>query len=45
MVTPADPDHALRVAAHEYVRQLQRAYDDLIPRAVLMGGFQWGASA
>ena len=36
-----DPDHALRVAAHEYVRRLQQAYDDLIPLAVLREGFQF----
>ena len=39
-----DPDHALRVVAHEHVRRLQRAYDDLIPRSVLMRGFQFGAT-
>ncbi len=36
---PADPDHALRLAAHDYVRRLQRAFDDLIPRQVLLEGF------
>ncbi|MGI9080994.1 MAG: hypothetical protein ACR2FZ_01765 [Thermoleophilaceae bacterium] len=38
-----DPDHALRVVAHEHVRRLQRAYDGLIPRAALMRGFQFGS--
>jgi len=36
-----DPDHALRVAANEHVRWLQRAYDDLIPRSALLGGFEF----
>jgi putative restriction endonuclease len=36
-----DPDHALRVAAHEHVRRLQAAYDDLIPRQVLLEGFHF----
>lgn len=39
-----DPDHALRVAAHEHVRLLQRAYDDLIPRSVLLQGFEFGGA-
>lgn len=39
---PPDPDHALRVAAHEHVRRLQQAYDDLIPRQVLLEGFRFG---
>lgn len=36
-----DPDHELRVAAHEHVRRLQHAYDDLIPRQVLLRGFDF----
>lgn len=40
MVAP-DPDHALRVVAHEHVRRLQRAYDDLVPRSVLARGFEF----
>lgn len=34
-----DPDHALRQAAHAHVEHLRRAYDDLVPRAVLLEGF------
>lgn len=41
MEMEVDPDHALRVAAHEYVRVLQRAYDDLIPRDILLQGFEF----
>lgn len=36
-----DPDHALRIAAHEHVRRLQRAYDDLVPLSVLREGFRF----
>ena len=36
-----DPDHTLRVAANTHVRWLQRAYDDLIPRSVLLAGFEF----
>lgn len=35
----ADPDHELRQAAHAHAQVLTRAYDDLVPRAVLLGGF------
>ena len=38
ILTP-DPDHELRVRANEYVRQLQQAFDDLVPRRVLLEGF------
>lgn len=34
-----DPDHALRQAAHAHTHNLSRAYDDLIPRSVLLEGF------
>jgi len=34
----ADPDHELRQAAHEHAQYLTRAYDDLVPRAVLCSG-------
>jgi putative restriction endonuclease len=37
-----DPDHALRVAAHEHVRRLKERYDDLVPIAVLRQGFEFG---
>lgn len=35
----ADPDHALRHAAHAHAQKLSRAYDDLVPRATLLEGF------
>lgn len=35
----ADPDHALRHAAHAHAQNLSRAYDDLVPRATLLEGF------
>lgn len=37
-----DPDHPLRLVAHEHVRRLQQLYDDLVPRAVLLEGFEFG---
>ena len=37
-----DPDHELRVRANEYVQQLQQAFDDLVPRRVLLEGFPFG---
>jgi putative restriction endonuclease len=36
-----DPDHELRVAAHEAARRLSQRYDDLVPRAVLQQGFSF----
>lgn len=41
MLGRADPDHALRVAAHEHVRRLQQLYDDVIPLSVLREGFEF----
>jgi putative restriction endonuclease len=38
---PADPDHELRQAAHTHSQYLSRAYDDLIPRTVLLEGFRF----
>ena len=35
----ADPDHELRVAAHERARALQQRYDDLVPLSALREGF------
>lgn len=35
----SDPDFELRVAAHSHARELQRVYDDLVPRRVLLEGF------
>src|SRR5437764_414963 len=35
-----DPDYAVRFAALEHVEELARRYDDLIPRTVLLQGFQ-----
>lgn len=37
----ADPDHALRLAAHEAARRLAQRFDDLVPLAELRAGFQF----
>src|SRR5260370_40752150 len=37
-----DPDHAIRLGALEHVQLLAQRYDDLIPRTVLLQGFQFG---
>jgi putative restriction endonuclease len=36
-----DPDHELRVAAHQRARELGQRYDDLVPVAVLKQGFSF----
>jgi len=38
-VAPADPDHALRLAANEHARALGQTYDGLVPLAALRAGF------
>jgi hypothetical protein len=40
-----DPDLALRQAAITRAIDLREAYDDLVPRAVLLEGFAFRASA
>ncbi len=37
-----DPDHPIRLGALEHVQLLAQRYDDLIPRTVLLQGFQFG---
>jgi putative restriction endonuclease len=41
-VAVIDPDHGLRVAALQRVRELSREFDDLIPVAALRAGFTAG---
>ncbi|MGA9370520.1 MAG: HNH endonuclease [Solirubrobacterales bacterium] len=38
---PADPDHALRLAALEKARVLTNAFDDIVPLHVLREGFEF----
>lgn len=38
-VAALDPDHELRVAAHQRARELGQRYDDLVPITVLREGF------
>jgi len=38
---PADPDHAIRLAALEEVRDLSRVFQQLVPRDVLLEGFEF----
>ena len=38
---PVDPDHELRLAAHERARQLSHAFDDVVPIAALREGFEF----
>jgi putative restriction endonuclease len=39
-VAAPDPDHELRVAAHQQARKLGQHYDDLVPVAALRAGFE-----
>ncbi len=40
-VAQPDPDHELRVAAHQRARELGQRYDDLVPVSVLREGFPY----
>jgi putative restriction endonuclease len=40
-MAPIDPDHDLRIAANQRVRELARRFDDLVPIDALRAGFEF----